>query len=76
MNEQLDVETKWAVPAYQFLCMAVVAAAAHFAPGDKYLVSPLIGGVLIGGSQAVNLLLTGNGLGGNFSACFNDLYRY
>jgi hypothetical protein len=53
--------------------MAIVAGAAYFAPGDrKYLVSPYFGGLLIGGSQAANLVLTGNALGGNHSNSLND----
>ena len=45
--------------------MSIVGGATYLFPGNgKYLVTPLRGGLLIGASQAANLILTGNGLGG------------
>lgn len=65
LNEQLGVGMKLAVPIYQAVILSIVAGASYLAPGDNgYLVSPLVGGLLVGGSQAVNLVLTGNALGG------------
>lgn len=53
-----------AILAYEAFCVAILATVAYFAPGDGAVLLPgAVGGVLIGGSQAASLLLTGNTLG-------------
>jgi hypothetical protein len=55
---------KEAVLAFEAFCAAILATVMYFAPGDgKVLVPGVVGGVLIGSSQAASLLLTGNTLG-------------
>jgi uncharacterized membrane protein YedE/YeeE len=62
--QRLGVSQGGAVVAYIALCAAVVAIASSLVPGDRQvLVAPVVGGLLIGGSQAANLILTGNTLG-------------
>jgi hypothetical protein len=49
---------------YEAVCAAVICGAVYFAPGDGGVFVPgVVGGLLIGASQAVALLLTGSTLG-------------
>lgn len=53
-----------AILMYEALCAAILGAVVYFAPGEgRALVPGVVGGVLIGASQAASLLLTGNTLG-------------
>lgn len=57
-----------AVLFYQVACGTIVAGALNFKPGNaSALVPPVIGGLLVGASQAASLVLTGRSLGGEFS---------
>jgi hypothetical protein len=59
-----------AILAYEAVCSAIVAGAMHFAPGgdETSLVPPVLGGLLVGASQAMSLLLTSRPLGGEYSS--------
>lgn len=49
---------------YEIVCAGAVGAAVYLAPGDgEALVPGIVGGLLIGATQAVSLLLTGSTLG-------------
>jgi hypothetical protein len=64
MDHEYGVNRRLAILGYQVLCGTIVAGAMHFAPGDlKSLVPPIVGGILVGGSQAASLVLTGRTLG-------------
>lgn len=70
--QRLGVSQGGAVVAYIALCAAVVAIASSLVPGDRQvLVAPVVGGLLIGGSQAANLILKGNTLG--ISAAYEQI---
>jgi len=65
LYQKLDITESQAVLVYEGFCVAIVAVASFFAPGrpGTAIVSPVLGGLLIGASQAVSLALTGKMLG-------------
>jgi hypothetical protein len=64
-RQTLNDSKQSAILGYEAVCASIVAGAVLLFPADKKsLVSPILGGLLVGLSQAANLLLTGNALGG------------
>ena len=58
-------DKRLAILCYQVVCGTIVAGALNFKPGDaSVLVPPVVGGLLVGASQAASLMLTGRSLGG------------
>ncbi|KAI9843797.1 MAG: hypothetical protein M1838_002444 [Thelocarpon superellum] len=64
IDAKLDVHPDHALLAYEAICLVVIVLSAVFGldPSAPWL-HPVLGGVLIGGAQAVSLLLTGNAIG-------------
>ena len=54
-----------AVLIYELICLATIVSVSYFAPGSAVSqgLNPVLGGLLIGGSQAASLLLTKSAIG-------------
>lgn len=62
--QKLGVKEISAVLGYQAACFSVVLAAMRFLPDSQgRLLNPLVGGLLMGSSQLISLVLTSNTLG-------------
>ncbi|RDW82476.1 hypothetical protein BP6252_03588 [Coleophoma cylindrospora] len=63
LYEQIAVDRRTAVVAYELLCLSVISTVMMLETSRKDLLPSWIGGLLIGGAQASSLLLTGNLVG-------------
>jgi hypothetical protein len=62
--EQLGFTKISAISFYEGLCAALLGLSSLLAPGDREVIlPPIVGGLLIGGSQLTSVMLTGNTLG-------------
>jgi len=66
---KLGVKTRTVVLAYEALCIALIALAAKFAPNNS--MGPILGGLAIGGAQALSMLLSRKTIG--ISAAYQQL---
>jgi uncharacterized membrane protein YedE/YeeE len=72
--ERYNVRKGQAVLVYEGLCVAILGGVSWFTRGmeeREVLLSPVVGGVLIGASQLSSLVLTGDSLG--FSTAFEQI---
>jgi uncharacterized membrane protein YedE/YeeE len=60
---KLGVETTSVLVAYEALCTVVVGLAAAFAPTDPTYLNPILGGLAIGGAQALSILVSRKTIG-------------
>jgi uncharacterized membrane protein YedE/YeeE len=62
--EKTDIDPNLALLAFEGMCASVVAASSLYGPSSpNSWLSPIVGGVLIGGSQLTSVLLTKSTLG-------------
>jgi uncharacterized membrane protein YedE/YeeE len=66
---KLGVKTRTVVLAYEALCIAMIALAAKFAPNNS--TGPILGGLAIGGAQALSMLISRKTIG--VSAAYQQL---
>jgi uncharacterized membrane protein YedE/YeeE len=55
---KLGVETKTVVLAYEAICVGMIVLAAKFMPSYPTSASPIVGGLAIGGAQALSMLFS------------------
>jgi hypothetical protein len=70
---QLGLKITTIIWAYEAMCIGMIALAARFAPNDSPYVNPILGGLAIGGAQALSLLLSRKTIG--FSDAYVELGR-
>lgn len=64
VQSKLNIETNYAVLAYEMLCLALISLATILGPeGTSVPLHPLVGGALIGAAQAASLILTDRPVG-------------
>lgn len=64
IHGKYNLKESHAILAFEVFCAAVVLLATTVLPRDSDMrLNPIVGGLMIGGSQATSLLLTGNMLG-------------
>lgn len=61
--QKLGLSEESMVLVYEAACLAVVLAASYTKSAKNVLLPPVVGGLLIGGAQAVSLILTRNTVG-------------
>ncbi|CZS94975.1 uncharacterized protein RAG0_04777 [Rhynchosporium agropyri] len=70
--EVLEFKQGSAMAVYEAMCLAMIGSLTHYFPDNDDLLAPsIVGGIFIGMSQAVSLLLTGGSLG--ISAAYEQL---
>ena len=70
---QLGLKITTIIWSYETMCIAMIALAARFAPNDSPYSNPILGGLAIGGAQALSILLSRKTIG--FSDAYVELGR-
>lgn len=71
--EQLGISITSVIWIYEAMCIGMIVLAARFAPNDSPYFNPILGGLAIGGAQAVSILLCRKTIG--FSDAYVELGR-
>jgi uncharacterized membrane protein YedE/YeeE len=70
---QLGLKITTVIWTYEAMCIGMIVLAARFAPNDSPYFNPILGGLTIGGAQALSILLSRKTLG--FSDAYVELGR-
>jgi hypothetical protein len=70
---QLGLKISTVIWIYEAMCIGIIALAARFAPNDSPFFNPILGGLAIGGAQAISILLSRKTIG--FSDAYVELGR-
>lgn len=73
ISTKLGVQENTALLAYEVMCAVMIGLSAVFAPKPRTLINPILGGLAIGGAQALSVLLTRKTVG--VSTAYEQLGR-
>jgi uncharacterized membrane protein YedE/YeeE len=64
VHAKYNFDINYVILAYEVLCAAVIGLVSALGPGSSYTsLSPIVGGIMLGGAQAASLILTSNPVG-------------